>query len=123
MLAPASPFITRAPRAVAGWAACFDARALPVLAESAQAIEALRANEDAVDAHLLAETVAADPLLTLKVMAEAARLSRGRDADARGDPETVTAALVLLGIGPFFRIFGPQPTVEEQLADHPEALA
>lgn len=38
------------------------------------------------------------------------------------DPETVTAALVLMGITPFFRDFGPQPTLEAVLADHEEAL-
>jgi len=35
----------------------------------------------------------------------------------------VVEALVLMGITPFFRTFGPQPTVEDHLADHPEALA
>jgi HD-like signal output (HDOD) protein len=29
----------------------------------------------------------------------------------------------MLGITPFFRDFGPQPTVEARLADQPEALA
>lgn len=123
MHATATPFITQPPRDIAGWVARFDAASLPVLDETARTLEALRANEDAVDAHLLAETVAADPLLTLKVLAHVSRLRRGDDDGRRGDPETVTAALVLLGIGPFFRAFGPQPTVEEQLADEPEALA
>jgi hypothetical protein len=118
-----TPFITRPPRDIAGWVARFDPATLPVLEETALTLEALRANEDAVDAHLLAETVAGDPLLTLKVLAHVSRLRRGRDEDTRGDPETVTAALVLLGIGPFFRAFGPQPTVEAQLAGEPAALA
>lgn len=102
------------------WAACFDAARLPVLRSSAEAIEEMRCNEDAVDAHLLAETLAHDPLLTLKVLAHVAQLRRGRDGT---DAETLTAALVMLGITPFFRDFGPQPTVEEQLAGHPLALA
>jgi HD-like signal output (HDOD) protein len=116
------PFITQPPRDVAGWVASFDVDTLPVLAETAQTLELLRANEDAVDAHMLAETVAGDPLMTLKLLAHVARLRRSRDADARADPETVTAALVLLGIGPFFRAFGPQTTVEDALASEPEAL-
>jgi HD-like signal output (HDOD) protein len=120
----APPFITCAPGDVAGWAACFDVDALPVLAATAHAIEALRANEDDVDAHLLAETVGGDPLLTLRVMAHVARLRRSHGDEARGEPETLTAALVMLGIGPFFRAFpAPMPTVEARLADHPEALA
>ena len=39
------------------------------------------------------------------------------------DTETVTAALVMMGISPFFRAFGPQPTVEEHLAADPDGLA
>jgi HD-like signal output (HDOD) protein len=116
-------FITQPLRDVAAWVACFDIGAMPVLADTAEALEALRLVEDDVDAHLLAETVSTDPLMTLKLLAHVALLRRGRDPDTRGEAETVTAALVLLGIGPFFRAFGPQATVEDALAGQPEALA
>lgn len=116
-------FLTEPRPTLEAWAACFAPADLPVLAETAEALEALRAVEDDVDAHLLAETVQADPLLTLKLLAHVATLRRPRDDDARGDTETVIAALVLLGIGPFFRAFGPQPTVEDTLASQPDALA
>ncbi|MDP1183734.1 hypothetical protein, partial [Klebsiella pneumoniae] len=66
-----------------------------------------------------AEMISTDPLMTLKVLAHANELRRGR---LMADPETVTAALVLMGITPFFRDFGPQPTLEAVLADHEEAL-
>lgn len=112
-------WITRPPRDVAGWARCFEAASLPVLASTAEALEELRANEDAVDAHLLATHFSTDPLMTLKLLAHVARLRRGRDGS---DPETVTAALVMTGISPFFRHFGPQPTVEDLLAEQPQAL-
>lgn len=116
-----APFITRAPADVAGWAKCFDVQALPVLAQTAETIALLQANEDAVDAHLLAETVSLDPLMTLKLMAHVAALQHrlGHATEA----ETVTAALVLLGIGPFFRTFGTLETVEDALDGLPEALA
>lgn len=120
---PATPFITQPLRDVDAWAAQFGITSLPVLAETADTLEALRLVEDDVDAHLLAETVSTDPLMTLKLLAHVGALQRRRDPDTRGNTETVTAALVMLGIGPFFRAFGPQPTVEEALADHPEALA
>lgn len=116
------PFIDRPPADVAGWAARFDPASLPVLSQTAAELEALRANEDDVDARLLAETVSSDPLLTIKLLAHVAAIQRRRDPDARGDTETVTAALVLLGISPFFRAFGPQTTVEETLAEQPRAL-
>ncbi|MFY9510971.1 MAG: HDOD domain-containing protein [Rubrivivax sp.] len=123
MASTAPVFITQPLRDVDGWVRCFDIEALPVLADTAETLEALRAVEDEVDAHLLAETIAVDPLMTLKLLAHVARLRRGRDPDTRGEAETVTAALVLLGIGPFFRAFGPQATVEDTLAAQPEALA
>ena len=115
-----APFITRAPRDVAGWGARFDPATLAVLACTAAEVEAMRAIEDDVDAHLLAEAIGSDPLMTLKVMTHLARLRRGREGS---DTETLTAALVMLGITPFFLTFGPQPTVEERLAELPEALA
>ncbi len=123
MPAATPTFITQPLRDVDAWVSCFEIGALPVLADTAEALEALRLVEDDVDAHLLAETVSTDPLMTLKLLAHVARLRRGRDPDTRGEAETVTAALVLLGIGPFFRAFGPQATVEDALADQPEALA
>lgn len=112
-------FIDRAPAHVGAWAACFETSALPVLRCSADAIEDWREHEDAVDAHLLSETLSNDPLLTIKVLAHVAQLRRGREGSG---PETLTEALVMLGITPFFRDFGPQPTVEAALAEHPAAL-
>ncbi len=113
------PFVMHAPREVAGWVALFDHRSLPVLAATALALEELRDVEDAVDAHLLAQTVACDPLMTLKLLAHVAELRCGRDVS---EVETVTEALVMLGIPPFFRAFALLPTVEERLALQPQAL-
>lgn len=104
---------------LAAWTACFAAADIPIRAETAETLEALRANEDAVDANLLGELIAADPLMTLKLMAHAARQRRPSQLT---DPETVTAAIVMLGISPFFRHFGSQPTVEAHLQDQPDAL-
>ena len=101
------------------WTACFDAAEIPVLADTADALEALRANEDGVDANSLGELISNDPLMTIKVLAYAAS-HRGRREIT--DTETVTSALVMMGISPFFRAFGPQPRIDETLRDRPEAL-
>lgn len=121
MTAAALPFtpLTRALPDLGWWTAYFRDAEIPVLAETATELELLRANEDAVDANLLGEMIARDPLMTLKVMAHVAS---NRPSSRLTDAETVTAALVLTGITPFFRDFGPQPTVEERFADQPEAL-
>jgi len=139
-----SEFITQAPADLEGWMQCFDAARLPVLAETAVTIEDLRLIEeqrdarehmahvsekvrhrfrlleDEVDAHLIAETIGSDPLMTLKVLAQVSAMRRPRESST---PETVVAALVLMGIRPFFRSFGPQQSVEDRLRDWPEALA
>jgi len=101
------------------WVEAFAKAEIPVLAETAESLEHMRATEDDVDAHGLGVMIETDPLMTLKVLAHANELKRGR---LMADPETVTAALVLMGITPFFRDFGPQPTLEQALADHEEGL-
>ncbi|MBC7727165.1 MAG: HDOD domain-containing protein [Microbacteriaceae bacterium] len=122
--APAPHFIDTPLRDATAWLAAFDRLDIPVLAATADAVEEWRANEDAVDAHLLADSMAVDPLMTLKLLRHVAMLRRDRDRDrAQSDAETATEALVMLGITPFFRDFGRQPTVEARLADQPEALA
>jgi len=104
------------------WVEAFAQAEIPVLTETAEALEQMRATEDDVDANGLGEMIATDPLMSLKVLALASELKRSRSAGLQAAPETVTAALVLMGITPFFRAFGPQPTMEEVLAGQDEAL-
>jgi len=104
------------------WVNAFAQAEIPVLAETAEALEQMRATEDDVDAHGLAELIETDPLMTLKVLTHANERRRGGHSEFRAAPETVTAALVLTGITPFFRDFGQQPTLEAVLADNEEAL-
>ena len=118
---PFTPFITTPPADLRGWVALFDDRLLPVLEQTALTLEALRLVEDDVDAHLLAESLGDDPLITVKLLAHVARLNRQRGREC-GEQETITEALVMLGIGPFFRAFGPQPVAEAPLAAVPGAI-
>lgn len=118
--APLAPTpITTALPDLASWTEHFRTVEIPVLTETAVALEAMRANEDDADANSIGEMVANDPLMTLKVLAYA---SSHRGKSVVTDTETVTAALVMMGISPFFQAFGPQPTVEELLTAEPEAL-
>ena len=112
-------FIDRPLPDVAAWAAAFDQRDIPVLALTEGALQDLASHEDDVDAHLLAETVSGDPLMTLKLLRHVAALRAGRN---QTDAETATEALVMLGITPFFRDFAHQPVIETLLDGHPLAL-
>jgi len=102
--------IDRPLRDLAAWVAHFRSATIPVLDSTAETVLELAVNEDAVDAHLLSEAVGADPLMTLKLLAHVGSNSR-RETDV----ETVVSALVLLGIGPFFRHFGELPTIRQAL--------
>lgn len=102
-----------------GWTRHFANIDIPIKRETALIIEGLRENEDDVEANTLAEIIREDPLLTLKVMVQ---LSRSRSSKIVTPPETVLSTLVMMGICPFFRKFGPQPTIEDRLEKYPEAL-
>ena len=97
---------------------------IPVPAASAAMLERLReaerAREGSVDANRIGESLGRDPMMTLRVLAYTAR---HRPPQRLVDPQTVTAAVVMMGIPPFFRAFGAQPTVEQCLAGHAQALA
>jgi HD-like signal output (HDOD) protein len=115
------PPITQPLTSVEAWARAIDARPLPVLASTAWAVDEMRQNEDAIDAHLLTQAVALDPLMTLKLLRHVAVVRQGRGTT---DAETVTEALVMLGITPFFRAFeASPPTVDAILGADSEALA
>jgi len=101
------------------WTHYFLHAEIPVLASTAQALEELRAVEDDVDANRLTALMQSDPLMTLKVLAMVASLRRPGTAT---QTETITTSLVLMGIAPFFRYFGPQRTVEDWLSDQAQAL-
>ena len=63
--------------------------------------------------------ISGDPLMTLKVLAYESG-HRGRRVITSA--ETVISALVMMGISPFFRAFGPQETIDDRLRERPEAL-
>lgn len=109
---------------LAAWTRHGLAQPLPIQTRTAEALAVLEAEEEArgsVDAHRLRGPIADDPLMALRLFAQVARLARG-GIERRGAPETVTAALVLMGIGPFFRSVRGLPTVEDTLAGRPAAL-
>ncbi len=84
-----------------------------MLRETVEALEALRANEERTDANSIGEMIGGDPLMTLKVLAY---VSAHRGRSVVTGAETVIAALVMMGIPPFFRAFAAPTAVEDRLA-------
>ena len=119
--AAATPVFLKWPlRDLRTWVRHFMRAEIPVLASTAQALEELRAREDDIGPGDLGPVLRADPLMTVKFMAHVATLRRDEDDT---ETESITSALVMTGITPFFNRFGPQPTVEDRLREQPEALA
>ena len=102
------------------WIRFFLQAEIPVLQETAQALEDLRAREEDVDAGMLAALIESDPFMTMKVLAHVSAKRRNVEST---QTETVVSALVMMGVAPFFRAFGVQPTVQDHLRDQPAALA
>ena len=116
---PAHSYLTEPLAHIGAWTQYFLRAEIPVLASTARALEEFRAIEDDVDANMLTPIIAADPLMTLKLLA---RMGMMRRPGSSTETESITTSLVLMGIGPFFRHFGPQRALEEWLADQPLAL-
>jgi len=116
---PAPSFLIAPLPHIGAWTHYFLNAEIPILASTAQALEELRAKEDDVDANKLTAVIQVDPLMTLKLLARIASLRRLGSAT---ETESITTSLVLMGISPFFRHFGPQRTVEDWLANQPEAM-
>jgi len=108
------------PERCAWWTHTLAQVDIPVLESTAQAIATWREDTDRVDAHLMADTILCDPLMTLRVLIRTASLLGDRLATP---VETVTASLVHTGIEPFFAHFTNLPVLEQRLAHQPLALA
>ena len=118
-MATPTPYLTAPLRDLEAWTRYFREAPIPVLAKTSEALEALRAEEDNVDANTLASVIECDPLMSLKLLAHVASKRRVENAT---ETESITTSLVMTGISPFFRNFGLQPTVEDHLRDQPQAL-
>lgn len=99
------------------WGAFLCAVPAPILADTAEQLTELALLEERcgnVDAHMIADAVRGDPLMTMRVLSHA---GRHRGEHQVTEVQTVTAAVVLMGIGPFFRAFPPAGlrVLEEEL--------
>jgi len=105
------------------WVQALKAAPIPVLPGSVAELRQLADIEEqrgTVDAHTLTEALGHDPLMTLSVLAHTARHCERSGAES---PETLVGAIVMLGIGPFFKAYAQPISVLEWLRDRPEAVS
>ena len=101
------------------WVAYFREANLPVLRHTVQEMERMRANAENVNGRVLSGTILRDPMMTLRVLAY---IEANRRARQTTDITTIERAIMMIGIGPFFRDFHDLPQIEEQLRPHPQVL-
>jgi HD-like signal output (HDOD) protein len=96
-----------------------EPRDLPVLRTTRDGIARWSVRRDQVDAARLADLALRDPLMCVRVLQHVV----AKLGDRLANPvQTVTSALVLTGIEPFFRVFADLHVLQDRLADRPQAL-
>jgi len=106
-------------RDLESWVAFFSQAELPVLRHTLNELDQLRENAEQVNGRVLSSIILQDPLMTLRVLAY---IQQHRRKSQTSDITTIERALMMIGVGPFFRDFEHLPLVEEQLRPHPKAL-
>ena len=101
------------------WVAYFREASLPVLRHTVQELERMRANAENVGGRALSGTILRDPMMTLRVLGY---IESRRGARQTTDITTIERAIMMIGIGPFFRDFQDLPQIEDQLKSNPQAL-
>lgn len=102
------------------WSRVFRDLEIPILRESAAGLAEMIADEDRASPIAIGRLAQADPLLTLRILALAAR---HRSRRAVTDTETAVTGVVMMGLGRFFDDFRSPAVVEDLLADDADALA
>jgi HD-like signal output (HDOD) protein len=108
---------------LAAWTQRLRDAAIPVLAGTAEELALLQQMEEVhgnVDARMVADAIGTDPLMTLKVLTHVAR---HRPGTLVTDADTVKAAVMVMGIGPFFHHLGDPTPIDVHLVEFPDALA
>lgn len=99
------------------WLTFFSERELPILRQTARRLEQARQQIDRVSGRDVTDIVLQDPLLAIRVLAQA--VSSGR---LRNDITNIASAVMMLGVNPFFQRFEQALTLEKLLSGQPQAL-
>lgn len=128
---PIMSFIVKPLPDLAAWTRLFATADLPIMQRTASQLRVFQRDQDNVAPREIAAVISRDPLMTLKTLiwvseqkrlrAKARAANGGASRSLAGEIETVEAAIVMMGIGPFFRQFTAFETVEDKLKEIPAA--
>ncbi|HEX5363600.1 MAG TPA: HDOD domain-containing protein [Gallionella sp.] len=101
------------------WVAILTRAELPVLKQTARALNELRADEEKLTASGVADIIARDPIMTVKLLRY---LQQHKHKIQTTEVIQVEQALLMMGIEPVFRKVPPEPLVEDALIQKTPAL-
>src|SRR5262245_5889017 len=87
---------------------------VPVLRATVEELARLERAQERISSGELATAILRDPLMTLRVLNY---LYRHRTRSQTHDITTIAHAIMMLGLGRFFREFDALPAIEDALAD------
>jgi len=111
--------LTHALPSVESYVNYFAHQPLPVLRRTVKTFAQLAKNIDDITRQDITSAVLADPLMTMRLLSH---IETHRKNTQNHDIITVSGAVMMMGIMPFFDTFSDIPTVEETLASRPHAL-
>ncbi len=112
--------MTQKPESLAEWLVFFEHADIPVLRHTAIELKKMQADPRRLNASDVANVVTDDPLMTVKLMRYMqARKSRHQTQEILD----VKQMLLMTGLENFFTAVPADPIAEDQLKDHPDALA
>jgi HD-like signal output (HDOD) protein len=106
-------------RTIPQWVQLMSNWELPVLARSVSELERMRADGEKISPQNVTDAILHDPFMTAKVLRY---LQQHRGRRRTTDITTIAHALMMLGLEPFYKHFGVQSVIEEQLAGDESAL-
>lgn len=104
---------------LSGWLDFLSHAEIPVLKQAARDLEALRQDPNKLSARSVADVIASDPMLTVKLLRY---LQQHKRRSQTNEVIQVEQALLMIGVEAFFNKVPAQPLVQEALKGQMEAL-
>jgi len=105
--------------ALNNWVRLLSSSELPVLKQTARDLETLKADDKRLNAHAVAQVIARDPMMTVKLLRY---LQSHKHRAQTTEVMQIEQALLMLGLEPFFNKVSAHPLVEEMLKGNIVAL-